>query len=505
MRRYDAYKLKRGDNLGDTEFWNKRFEDIDLRIAAAEDTLRNVDAVANRVESLALDRLNNVLTPLTAEAIERLTSVSTLFEATSVTPVTIGEGERRFTVPEGQRLTFAPLAYLVISPTGDLSRYMAGRTVSYSQLSGELVVDVMRAVGEGDSADWQIAPMAFVSELEALSASATAAKMATAADRAAVALDKTAVANDKAATNNARDAAILAKNDAQAALATFLRVYRGPLSSDPPDGEIGHFYFDTSQQMAKVYTSAGWSPLFSLTLGGIRQGEIAATEGQTVFNVGAFTFMNVWLNGVKLAAGVDFTVASPNVTLTEAANSGDQLSYLGYYATGLTDFYSKEAADGLFLSKGGSLADIEDLEAARDNLELGDMAVKDAASAADISAGVSTDGITVDKAWDATEFVEVGNISGAYQFDLATGSRFRAVLTGNATIGVKNAKPGQAIMIELLQDGTGGRTVSWQSGQFLFPDNAAPLINTGAGGYACIYSGVYNPSGFMQGTGWKVN
>lgn len=217
MRRFDFLKVSRGDNLGDPEYWNRRFEDIDLRIAGAENTLQNVDAVANRVESLALDRLNSVLTPLTAEAIERLTSVSTLFEATSDSPVEIREGTRSFVIPEGKRLSFAALAYLVIFPTGDLSRYMAGRTVSYDRTTGELVVDVMRAVGEGESSDWQIAPMAFVSELESLSEAATSAASATALDRAAVAADKGIVAADRAIV--AADKATVANDKGIAGLA----------------------------------------------------------------------------------------------------------------------------------------------------------------------------------------------------------------------------------------------------------------------------------------------
>lgn len=351
MRRIDFYSIKRGDNLGDPDTWNKRFEDIDLRIAQSEDAMLVVDEAAARAEQAAISRINDVITPLAVEAQQRLTSVATIFEATSTTELTLGVGTRQIEIPEGQRLTFAPLAYLVVFPVGDLSRYMAGRVVSYQQSTGTLVIDVVRYVGSGTASSWQIAPMAFVSDLEDLAAAATNAANATAADRAAVAADKATVANDKATSASARDDAVSAKNDAQSALASFLTVYRGALAADPATASVGHFYFNTVQQVAKVYSASGWGPLFSVSLGGVRQGDITATAGQTVFNVGAFTFVNVWLNGVKMVAGDDFTSASPNVTLAVAAAAGDKLSYLGYYATDVTDFYTKELADARYYTK----------------------------------------------------------------------------------------------------------------------------------------------------------
>ena len=345
MRRIDFYRVKRRDNLGDPEFWNPRFEDIDLRLAEAESAMRVIDETAARAESAALSRINDVLTPLAAEAQERLTRVATIFEATSSSEVTFGEGIRQFLIPQGQRLTFAPLAYLIAFPTGDLSRYLTGRFVSYSHTSGILQIDVMRAVGEGMESDWQITPMAFASELEALADDVTAKAAATNADRGAVASDLTA-------TNAARDAAIAAKglaevarDHAEARYASFATVYRGELASDPVDGEQGHWYFNTAQQMARVRGAESWGPLFSVSLGGIRQGDVTATPGQTTISVGSFTFMNVWRDGAKLVPGVDFTLASPNITLMTAATGGEVLSYLGYHSTDVTDFYTKEQVD----------------------------------------------------------------------------------------------------------------------------------------------------------------
>jgi hypothetical protein len=67
-RRFEQYKVKRGDNLADPEFWNRRLEDIDLRIAAGENTNEKIDQAVEDLTSLTLRRLDDTLTPLIVEA-----------------------------------------------------------------------------------------------------------------------------------------------------------------------------------------------------------------------------------------------------------------------------------------------------------------------------------------------------------------------------------------------------------------------------------------------------
>ena len=348
MRRIDFYRVKRRDNLGDPDFWNKRLEDIDLRLAANEQKLTLIDQVAARSEAAALSRINDVLTPLAAEAQDRLTRVATLFEATSDSEVTLSEGPKQFIIPVGQRLTFAPLAYVIAFPTGDLSRYMTGRVESYNHNSGVLQLDAMRAAGEGTFSDWQITPMAFASELEVLASDVSADAQAVSEDRAAVLGFRNAAQDARDEAVSARVGSEAARDLTQARYTSFSEMYRGPLSEDPSDGFEGAFYFNTSQQMARIRGALTWAPMFSISLGGIRQGEIVATAAQTVLVVGDFTFMNIWKDGVKLRPGVDFTLSSPNVTLTTPATGGEVFSYLGYYGTDATDFYTKAQADAAF-------------------------------------------------------------------------------------------------------------------------------------------------------------
>lgn len=51
-------------------------------------------------------------------------------------------------------------------------------------------------------------------------------------------------------------------------------------------------------------------------------------------------------------------------------------------------------------------------------------------------------------------------------------------LTGNTTIAFSNAVVGQAILIRLIQDGTGSRTVTWPT--IKWPGGSAPTLTTTA-------------------------
>lgn len=153
-RRIDAYRIKRGDNLGDPELWNRRLEDLDLRIAANEEDLSNLDAVANRVEQVALDRINNVITPLVEETQQRIASIPALFSATSASSVVLGAGEKSFIIPEGERATWAVSTFVYAEKDGDPTVWLHGNLVSFDREGGLLVIDVSDYSGSGSHAGW---------------------------------------------------------------------------------------------------------------------------------------------------------------------------------------------------------------------------------------------------------------------------------------------------------------------------------------------------------------
>lgn len=158
-RRYETtYRSKAGDNYGDPEFWNRRFEDLDRRVDGNETALESVDSVADRIESVALQRLDTLITPLVVETRDRVATLANLFSASSKSSLTIAATRQFVVIDEGQRSTFAHLGYVSIIPEGHLSAGMLGAVESYDSGSGALVVVVDFVWGDGTFTAWNLHP-----------------------------------------------------------------------------------------------------------------------------------------------------------------------------------------------------------------------------------------------------------------------------------------------------------------------------------------------------------
>ena len=147
---------------------------------------------------------------------------------------------------------------------------------------------------------------------------------------------------------------------------SFANIYLGPSASAPtqdPDGsalDVGDLYFDTSSQSMKVYSSSGWIPAGSSVNGTSARFVYTATSGQTTFtgaddNANTLSydsgFLDVYLNGVKLLNGTDFTATSgTSIVLTLAANTNDILDIVAYGTFQLANFSINDAND---VSTGG--------------------------------------------------------------------------------------------------------------------------------------------------------
>ena len=93
-----------------------------------------------------------------------------------------------------------------------------------------------------------------------------------------------------------------------------------------------------------------------------------------------------------------------------------------------------------------------------------------------------------------TEEVATANTSTAYTIDLANGSVQILTLTGNATLTFPANTAGKSFLLLLKQDGTGSRTVTWDS-DVKWAGSTAPTI-TATASKADIYSFV------CDGTYW---
>jgi hypothetical protein len=153
---------------------------------------------------------------------------------------------------------------------------------------------------------------------------------------------------------------VIAAGNNLADINAFANIYLGPSSSAPtqdPDGsglDSGDLYFDTSTNQLKVYGSSGWQSAGSTVNGTANRFEYTATANQTTFtgtdsnsNVLAYDagFIDVYLNGVKLA-NADYTATTgTSVVLASGAAVNDILMIVAYGTFQLANISIKDLTD----------------------------------------------------------------------------------------------------------------------------------------------------------------
>ncbi|MGV1352838.1 hypothetical protein, partial [Klebsiella pneumoniae] len=152
----DFYAVKRNDNLGDPEFWNRRFQDLDLRLANREIDGERIAGAVDELQGLALQRLNDTFTPVIEEAIARLRAVGAQFTSTSDTTATLDTNQKVFLLAENTRDSFVVTDFVAIRPAGDITRGMVAQFVDYDRATGLLTVLPVQVVGTGQFSAWVI-------------------------------------------------------------------------------------------------------------------------------------------------------------------------------------------------------------------------------------------------------------------------------------------------------------------------------------------------------------
>ena len=120
----------------------------------------------------------------------------------------------------------------------------------------------------------------------------------------------------------------------------FAEVYRIASSAPTTSLNVGDLYFDTTANELKVYKSSGWAAAGSSVNGTSARFKYTASGGQTTFtgsddngNTLAYdaSFIDVYLNGVKLVNGTDVTVTSgTSIVLASGATAGDIVDIVGF-------------------------------------------------------------------------------------------------------------------------------------------------------------------------------
>ena len=120
---------------------------------------------------------------------------------------------------------------------------------------------------------------------------------------------------------------------------SFAERYRILSSAPTTSNDVGDLYFDTTANELKVYKTSGWAAAGSTVNGTSNRFEYTATAGQTTFTgadsnsaVMAYDagFIDVYLNGVKLA-NADYTATTgTSIVLASGASVNDILMVVAY-------------------------------------------------------------------------------------------------------------------------------------------------------------------------------
>jgi hypothetical protein len=191
--------------------------------------------------------------------------------------------------------------------------------------------------------------------VDAILGSATAA--ATSAANAATSESNAATSETNA--GNSASAALASQNAAAASYDLFDDRFLGAKSSAPTldnDGNAlvtGTLYFNSTSNIMYVYSGAGWQAAGSSVNGTSDRQTYTASSGQTVFAATYDTgYIDVYLNGVKLVAGTDFTATNgTSITLASGATINDVIDIVAYGTFVLADHYDSTASDARYVQQ----------------------------------------------------------------------------------------------------------------------------------------------------------
>lgn len=124
-------------------------------------------------------------------------------------------------------------------------------------------------------------------------------------------------------------------------------------ATEPASPTEGMLWYDTSADIMKVYDGSSFVAAGSAVNGTAERYLYTATSGQTTFAVTYDVgFVDVYLNGVKLAAGTDYTATNgSSVVLASGAALNDVVDIVAYGAFSVANTYTVSQTDNLLAVK----------------------------------------------------------------------------------------------------------------------------------------------------------
>jgi hypothetical protein len=217
VRRFDQfYRVKPRDNLGDPDYWNRRFDDMDRRISSNEDGIDTVNGLSGYVEGLALNRLNEVLQP----ALDKISLVSEegFLLAHSDSTVTLDTTTTQVFVvgDESERKLFTPSPFVTITRAANMTDYAFAQTMAWDRDTGELTLKPLQIFGNaGPFNDWVIYVGTAISmAVQSIYTQAAAARDLAKTYRDTASANAAQTSSDKSAVTDLRNEVLIARDAA---------------------------------------------------------------------------------------------------------------------------------------------------------------------------------------------------------------------------------------------------------------------------------------------------
>ena len=249
--------------------------------------------------------------------------------------------------------------------------------------------------------------------------------------------------------------------------------------------------------------SAGAPVLFNGALGTPTSGTLSNASGLPVSGIVSSTTQALGLGSIELGHASDTTISrvSAGIIAVEGVNIPTVSS---------TDTLSNKTLTAPKFANGGFIADANGNEeiiftttaSAVNEITVANAATGNAPSITatggdtniDLNIGAKGTGL-IKETTARYQDVVTATDGATVTFDLSDGNYQKVTLGGNRTLALSNVKVGQFFVLDLVQDATGSRTVTWFT-TIKWAGGAAPTLTTTASkidtlGFVCTSSGNY--------------
>ena len=260
-------------------------------------------------------------------------------------------------------------------------------------------------------------------------------------------------------------------------------------ASAPSSPTEGMLWWDSTNDLMKVYDGNSFALAGSAVNGTSSRDTYTATSNQTTFSstydVG---YVDVYLNGLKLVSGTDFTASNgTSIVLSAGATTGDNVDIVAYGAFSVANTYTQTASDAKFAQVSNNLSDLASAATARTNLGVAigsDVQAYDAdTSKTDVA---ETRSASINMADNVVQrpvlqdYAETKVAMSANDVDLSLGNVQTKTISGTTTLTFSNPPAsGSAGSFTLLLTNGGSAAVTWPT-SVDWPAATAPTL-TAAG------------------------